>query len=165
MKAKTHKKKYSYILYEVFDGQTQNEIEWSFYHKLVQDQSFDINDVTYEVLETDFFDGGGKAIVQMTRYRIGDEATQFVHVCPAKKDADDKMDRDDVVDLKKQIGQKEFDKQVKRWKKQQKRVKLKAYNRLEITCPFCKVVFWKVNNSLPAPVEINGVRGKAVLRK
>lgn len=160
-------KTYKYVLFEVFDGRTQNEIAWEFDHLLKQYGSFEINDVTYTILEVDFFEdtGVGKAIVQMTRYKISDESTQFVHVCPAKKDIEDKMNRDDMVEFRAEVGDEEFDKYVKKWKKQQGRVKMRSYNNLETTCPHCKVVFWKKYNSLPPAVQVDRVGTKAVLKK
>ena len=158
---------FNYSLYEIFDGHTQNELEWEFDHVLEQDETFEIDDVTYEVLETDYFKKKklGTAIIKMTRYKISDESTQIVHVCPAKKASDQKMDRDDMIIMKKQLGEKRFKKYVKKWKKQQSRVKMQSYNRIEITCPHCKVVFWKSNNSLPSPVFINKLQGKKTLKK
>lgn len=112
--------------------------ELGFSKQLKNADRFEFDGVTYEV--TDVMRGGPKhsaVIVKMVRYQIPDTATQFVHKCPAKKDADSSMSRDDIMKIP------------------AKRVKMQSHNRLEIKCPHCKTIFWKKNHGVPDEVQVD----------
>jgi len=157
------KKKFTYILYDFFDGDTENPTKMVFDRQLKTDEELKFDGVTYKVIEADFFDKHGTAVIRMTRYRIPDTSTQFVHKCPVKKKHMEKLDRDDVIKLEKKFGKKGAAKRVKQWKNG--RTKMQSYNRIETTCPLCECVFYKKHNTIPDEVTVDGVMNKKQLVK
>lgn len=154
-----------YLLHDYF-SEGDNPIKRDFKKKLEQGSRFTINDVTYLVEHVEHYnadDCNGKALIRMVRYRIPDTATQFVHKCPVKKDAMEKLDRDDVLKLENKFGKTGAEKKIKAWK--QGRTKLRTYNHLEKECPLCECVFWKKNNLVPETVIVDGVMHKQGLKK
>ncbi len=154
---------YRYTLYDYYDVNTENGKEMSFTLQLTIGQKIRKDNVTYKILECDYWGDGkstsgkayGRAIIQMTRYKIPDSATQFIHKCPAKKKAMEKIDADDVIKLEKKFGKKGAAKRIKSWKAG--RAKLQSYNKLETKCPMCGCVFYKKHNTVPDVVYIDGV--------
>ena len=163
--------KYHYTLYDFFDDNTDNGIVRAFKEKLTDGQELKQDGVTYQVDQCDYWgpdnpmgkEPFGTAVFRMTRYLIPDTSTQFIHKCPAKKKAMEKMDNDDVVKLQEQHGKVGAEKRIKAWK--QGRTKMQSYNRLELRCPLCKCIFYKKNNQVPDSVTVDGVMGKKELRK
>lgn len=160
---------YHYILYDYFDGDTSNPVTCEFKSTLVQGQILKRNGVTYCVEKCDYWgvninkEYEGVAILRMTRYRISDTNTQFIHKCPVRKKSSEKLDRDDVLKLEKRFGKVGAEKKIKAWKKG--RTKMQSYNKLETTCPLCGCVFYKKHNSVPDTVQIDGVMKKRKLKK
>jgi len=141
--------KLPYTLVETWDHDGENEIDVCLKRQLNIGDRFTIENVTYQCEECDWFekDGRGKAVVKMVRYRIPDTATTTVHKCHAKKEHFNSLSGDDIIRLEQEHGAKK----VKAWRG---KVKLKTYNKLESTCEFCKVVFWKKINAVPDTVEV-----------
>lgn len=141
-----------YTLIENFDHDAENPIHVRLKTHVKVGDRFTIENVTYEVEDSDYFEdtGEGKAIVRMVRYRIPDTATTAVHKCPAKKEHFDNMNAEDIIRLEEKYGAKK----VKAWSN---KVKLKTYNKLESKCEFCGVTFWKKVNTLPDTVEVEVV--------
>jgi len=157
------KQQFTYVLYDFFDENTEHPIKMKFDHKLVAGEELDFNDVTYTVAEADFFEKHGTAVTRMTRYKIPDTATQFVHKCPVKKKHMEKLDQDDVIKLEKQFGKDGAAKRVKAWKAG--RAKMRSYNKYETKCPLCECVFYKDHNTIPDEVTVDGVMKKKKLTK
>jgi len=160
MKAGFTDKKFKYELIDFFDDKTENVITRAFKKKLVVGQTFEKNDVVYSVEDSDWFSDRrkGKAIIRMVRYRIPNTATQFVHKCPAKKKAMEKLDSDDVLQIEKKYGKAGAKKRIKQWKAG--RTKMNSHNRVETQCPLCECVFWKEKSEVPETVVIDGVMNK-----
>lgn len=157
-------KNFKYELIDFFDDKTENAIIHTFKKKLVVGETFKKDDVVYEIEDADWWHDRrkGKAIIRMVRYRIPNTATQFVHKCPAKKKAMEKLDKDDILQIEKKYGKKGAEKRIKQWKAG--RTKMNSHNKVEIKCPLCKCVFWKEKNEVPEAVTIDGVMNKKVLK-
>ncbi len=142
-----------HTLFDFFDKSHSHPIERTFETPLQEGSEFTIEGVTYKVvgrLNVMFmgpvkFGNVPSLEVRMTRYKVENSSTQFVHKCPAKPDGSSKITDDDMM---------KFD------PKKQKRVKLRTYNVLEQACPHCKVIFWKERNEIPPEVHVDKVMGK-----
>ena len=143
-------KGFKWTLVETFDHEALNEREHVFQHPLRVHEAFTIDGVTYEVehAEWDAQTKAGRALVKMTRYRIPDTATQFVHKCPAMQKQMDKITPDDLVKFEAQWGAKT----VNGWKSG--RVKMRHHKSIEQPCKHCGVVFWKEQNLIPDTVDV-----------
>jgi len=144
----------NYTLFDYWDDSHKNPIPFSHEGSLIVGTTFDVNDVTYRVMER--FRGpaiGEVAVVKMVRYKIADTATQFVHKCPAKKKAWDKFTAEDIVKLEEQRGRKVTDQM------QMQRVKMRALQ-TEIACSYCGTVFWKEVQALPETVDVERIMNK-----
>jgi len=156
---------FNYLLHDYF-SEGDAPIKRGFKKKLLFGSQFTINDVTYLVEHVEHYevdDCDGKALIRMVRYKIPDTSTQFVHKCPVKKDAMEKLDRDDIVKLEQKLGKKRAAKRIEAWKTG--RTKMQSYNKLEKKCPLCECIFWKENNLVPETVIVDGVMHKQRLRK
>ena len=75
-----------YTLYDHFDREMNNAVKKKFKDTLSVGQEFTIDDVSYRVTQTSPPNAKElMAIIRMTKYRIPNTATQFMHFCPAKK--------------------------------------------------------------------------------
>lgn len=121
--------------------------------------TLEFNDVTYKV-ERRFNNPrlGDCAVLKMVRYRIPDTATQFVHKCPAKKNAMDRMSREDLINLEQEQGKKATERM------QQGRVKMGGIAPV-VVCPFCKCEFWKKQVLIPEQVQVKKMLRKKKLKK
>lgn len=142
---------FKFTFYDWFDDFTENPVSIKVPNALKAGDTFEQDGVTYKVKDAHVWheEREGAALVRMTRYRIADTSTQFVHKCPAKNRLTTKLTRDDVtrIDSDKGLAKR------KHWE----RVKLQSHNRLETKCPDCGVVFWKNAIDLPSEVVIDGV--------
>jgi len=154
---------YNYLLFDYFDGETENGREMKFKDRLKCGQEFKKNKVVYRVEECDYWNRHGTAIIRMVRYQIPDTATQFVHKCPVKKSHMEKLDKGDVLKMEKVYGKEDAARKIKQWKTG--RVKMQSHNKLEIKCPLCECVFWKKHNAVPETVTVDGVMRNKVLKK
>lgn len=155
---------FKYELVDYFDERTENTIKKVFKKKLVAGQQIEKNDVVYIIEDADWWPDTrkGKAIIRMVRYKIPNTATSFVHKCPAKKKAMEKLDSDDVIKIEKKYGKKGAAKRIKQWKAG--RAKLNSHNKIETQCPLCDCVFWKEKNEVPETVVVDGVMNKKRLK-
>lgn len=128
-----------YTLFDVFDEERERPVQKHFNNKLEPGSHFTIDDVTYRVVTLE----PQVAVVRMLRYKIPNTATQFVHKCPAKKSALEKLGKEDVVKL---------DDLKKRNLKTHDRVKMQGHMKQQ--CPHCKTIFWKESMAMPDPVEV-----------
>lgn len=151
---KVVKKGLTHVLFDSFDAQRENPIQLMFAKKLKEGNFFDVNDVRYKVEGVKLRAGVPIATVRMVRYKIPDSATQFVHKCPAKKGAVERLDREDIVKIEAAQG-----------KKMSSRVKMHSYNVKEQACPHCKTVFWKEHLVMPEEVEVDRVMPKRRKKK
>jgi len=154
---------FKYELIDYYDDRTENVIKRVFKKQLVRGQKIEKNDVVYEVEDADWWHDQGRAIIRMVRYKIPNTATQFVHKCPVKKKAMEKLDANDVLRIEHKYGKKGAEKRIKQWKAG--RAKMNSHNKLETQCPLCECVFWKERNQVPETVVIDGVMGKKRKRK
>lgn len=143
----------THILFDHFDVERENPVTLKFSGLLRAGETFDVNDVTYRVTKHKTQAGVPTLVVRMIRYKIPDTSTQFIHKCPAKKGAVEKLDREDVVKIE-ATGT-----------KLNGRVKMQSYNVKEQACPHCKTVFWKDNIALPEEVEVDRVMPKRRKKK
>lgn len=144
-------KGFKWVLVETYDKEAMNECEHVFQFPLRVDEEFTIDDVTYIVDHAEWYADKqfGKAMVRMTRYRIPDTATQFVHKCPAMEKHMSKLSHDDLMKFEAKLGEKT----VEGLKKG--RVKMRHHKTLEQKCKHCGVVFWKKKNVLPEQVDVD----------
>lgn len=150
------KKRHVYTLFDVYDKEKQNPVTLNFPFQLEKGKRFKRKDVSYRVVSLK----GKTAVVQMVRYKLANTATQFVHKCPAKRYAADKMTREDIVKLEKEQG-KEKAAQIRN-----ERVKIRSLGAQTVMkCPFCKVEFYKDQFELPDTVDVDGVMKKKKLKK
>jgi hypothetical protein len=127
---------HKYTLNEYYDPDKENPIEMEFKKRLKEDQKFDVDDVTYKVIELDSVNYKNKeffseAIVKMVRYRIPDTATQFVHKCPVKKTAAERLDSDDVIKIMKKYGEVKGKKRI--LSMQEGRAKMNSHNKMKFS--------------------------------
>jgi len=128
-----------YTLYDVFDERRERPVRREFTNKLEPGSQFTIDDVTYRVVTLE----PQVAVVRMLKYKIPNTATQFVHKCPAKKGAFEKLSKDDVMKL---------DDLKKRNLKTHDRVKMQGH--MKQKCPHCRTIFWKESMAMPDPVQV-----------
>jgi hypothetical protein len=134
-------------LYDYWDKEKAAAVYRDFPKRLKPKQTFEIDGVSYFVCSTRRNPTGSiSAVVRMVRYRISDTATQVVHKCPALRDPQAKLSKEDVVKLDAVPAK--------------KRVRTSAYNQLEHRCPHCGVVFYKSFNRIPETVLIPRVYKK-----
>lgn len=141
------------MLFDNFDVERTNPVTLKFSGLLKVGETFDVSDVTYRVTNRGTQAGVPFLIVRMIRYKIPDTSTQFIHKCPAKKGAVEKLDREDVIKIE-ATGT-----------KLNGRVKMQSYNTKEQACPHCKTVFWKEHIALPEEVEVERVMPKRRKKK
>ncbi len=156
---------FKYELIDYFDERTENTVKRVFPKRLLVGQVIEKNDVAYIIEDVDWWPETrkGKAIIRMVRYKIPNTATSFVHKCPAKKKAMEKLDSNDVIKIEKKYGKKGAEKRIKQWKAG--RAKLNSHNKIETQCPLCDCVFWKEKNEVPEIVVIDGVMNKKRKKK
>ena len=143
----------THVLFDEYDEDRQNPVTLKFAKILTEGKMFEVHDVRYLVKAVKQRAGVRIATVRMIRYKIPDTATQFIHKCPAKKGAVEKLDREDVVKIE-ATG-----------KKLNGRVKMQSYNVKEQACPHCKTVFWKEHLVLPEEVEVDRVMQRGRKKK
>lgn len=143
-------KGFKWKLVETYDNEAINEVEHVFKFPLKVNQEFTIDDVTYIVEHAEWYptEKYGKALVRMTRYRIPDTATQFVHKCPAMERYMSGISKEDIMKFEARFGSKT----VEGLKKG--RVKMRHHKSLEQKCDHCGVVFWKKQNIIPDEVDV-----------
>lgn len=139
---------HEYTLFDVFDEEKERPVKREFDEELEPGNEFTIDGVTYRVLTVD----RPVAIVRMFKYKIPNTATQFVHKCPAKKGAFEKLGREDVVKL---------EDTKKRNLNTHERVKMQGHMKQQ--CPHCKTIFWKESMEMPEPIQVPKVYGKKKL--
>lgn len=153
-KVKVVQKGNLHVLFDFYDEERENPVNMHFNRKLKREDTFETNGVQYMVLGVKMRAGVPVTTVRMVKYKIANTATQFVHKCPAKKGALEKMDRDDIIKI-----------EEKTKKKLSSRVKMSSHNTLQIKCPHCKTIFWKERNELPEQVQVSKVMGKKRKKK
>jgi len=153
------KKMKDYIMYGYWDKTRESPVAWQFDHFVKKGETFDVEDVQYKIIRKVKTEKEKYIVVRMVRSKILGTTTQQVHKCPARKEKLDKLDKGDKLKLEDKYGKKYVEKFMKG------RSKMRTYNKLEIQCPDCKVVFWKDYNGLPETVKVNKVMNKKRLIK
>lgn len=76
--------KYNYTLYDYYDKKMERPVHREFENSLSINDSFSIDDVEYKVTKTLVLDATRPiAFIRMTKYKIPNTSTQFMHFCPA----------------------------------------------------------------------------------
>ncbi len=150
-------KKYKYQLHDFWDRSLARP--WEFDHLVQRGETFEFDGVTYSIVKKN--SKKSWAVIRMTRYKIPNTSSQFVHKCPAKKGHSESLSRDDIVMLQEKHGQKRAADIMS------ERVKIRAVGaQLEFQCPFCKTLFWRASAELPAPVFVDRImRTKRLKRR
>lgn len=139
-----------HTLIQWFDEDGENKVELGFEKQLKVGDRFTYDECTYEVEHAE----GTQAVVRMTMQKIPDTATTVVHKCPNRKRQIDGMNEEDIINLKKEIGDKTFNQH------QKGRVKMNHHNKMSLRCPHCKVIFWKKKNLMPEEVQVEVALGE-----
>lgn len=150
------------MIYKIRDHwNPKNIIEWDFPEPPVPGYVFEHDNVEYRVIRTIQLIGKLPVIfVRMFRYKIANTSTTFVHKCPAKKNASQKLSRDDQIKLEEKHGKAKLAKILN------ERVKIRSIGaQVQFKCPFCATTFWKEQFELPETVQVDGVMNKKKLKK
>jgi len=140
---------YRYVLYDFFDKEKANPVIRMFDHKLKKKELFEINEVTYKVVGRWKKNEKRFARIRMTRYKIGNTNTSVMHPCPAKKMEVESFTVNQIKKMKKKLTKKQFGRM------KDGRVKLRGH--MKVSCPYCKVEFWKESMEFPEKVLVDKV--------
>lgn len=134
-----------------------NVIDWEFDSHPKAKDKFKHRGVTYLLLEVN--PKKKTAMARMWKYRLPDTSGQFVHKCPAKKNIESRLGKDDIIKLQ----DKYTDKQIAEIRNH--RVKIRYHGaQLKFRCPFCKTLFYKKKVRLPDPVQVTATMSKRKLK-
>ena len=150
----------TYCLFDFHDVGYCNPKHYDSKKKLRVSDQFNLDSVTYMVTKKfkHHLHSGVCLVVKMIRYKIPNDATTFVHKCPALKG---QMTNMNVKHLKILIEKHGEDK-VEEWLKTG-RVKMHTM-KLVNACPHCGVVYYKDKIEVPKEIEVISTSKKKKLR-
>lgn len=149
-------KNHIYQLHDYWDR--TRKVPWPFDHALKRGEVIENDGVEYVVVKKN--SEKRWAVIRMTRYKIPNTSSQFVHKCPAKKDYSESLSQADIIKLQKKHGKEQTADIMN------ERVKIRAVGaQLTFGCPYCKVTFWRETFDMPPPVMVDPIMGKKQLRK